>query len=264
MVVVCYWWISSSVTALLSQSCSPAPEWVDRGALPPDSDSLGPSTCRLHLRLHQTPSAFQLHRVPSSHWHLLGQSSRHLRHGLADLPLHYVPPPLWLQQAPLSLSGLPRSSITPESPQSLGSLAPPQTIVTTASPSNAHLVCRQCRSPPSALRLHPGINRFSLRWSSPVDVSLHANWFLPPSNPPWAAGSGSVPPDALYHRHQALVVRIAPSPHHLLSSLYHRLGPSKAPSITPSPLLLRRKHKINGNASLLECRKALQNTRMTN
>ncbi|XP_048046020.1 MHC class II regulatory factor RFX1-like [Megalobrama amblycephala] len=53
--------------------------------------------------LHQNPPTFQLNRVPSSQRFVLIRSSHHLRHGLANLPLCSVPPPLRLQRAPPSL-----------------------------------------------------------------------------------------------------------------------------------------------------------------
>ncbi|XDV31849.1 hypothetical protein PO909_002798 [Leuciscus waleckii] len=85
-----------------------------------------------HLWLQQTPSAFRLHRVPSSHRLPLGQSSRHLCQGLEDLPLRFVPPPPMAAAGTSFPSGTSRSSTTPASPQSSGTLASPQTLVAAA------------------------------------------------------------------------------------------------------------------------------------
>ncbi|ROL48793.1 hypothetical protein DPX16_23443 [Anabarilius grahami] len=143
----------------------------------------GPLTCQLrlgysHPRFHQRPSSLWLHLVPSSHQLYLGQSSLYLCHRLTSLPLRSVSPPLRLQWVPPSLRFHLCFSHT-GSASVLGTLAPPQMLVTT--------------TPVPAVSLK-SIDSLSAAWDplapSPPVITLMSSapstpWLLPDSTPPW-------------------------------------------------------------------------------
>lgn len=204
-----------------------APERVDPVALPLiPSLRLDTSTWWLchgssHLRFHQTPPAFQLNRLSSSQWFLLGQLSNHLCQGSVDLLLHSVSSTPTAAAGSSLPSGLPLSAVTPASSQSSGNLAP--------------ILGLQCHSAPSAICALESIGSVSVGRPPQLSTVLSTPWCLPLLSPLlavvtarlWVCAIGRPLPLPLVDHRPPFTTPLAPSPH-------------PPPGPPPSDVLLRR------------------------